>query len=86
MKKWEVYDLYIDDGESVWKTNIPAPTKKAAQEFLAGNGEVVQIKKSDLQDIDIDCLFDTLVRGGWGQAEINIITRTLMEVGLDRVK
>lgn len=86
MKSWKVYDLYIDDGKCVWKTNIPAPTKKAAQEFVSGNGEVVQIKESDLQDIDIDCLSDTLARGGWGQAEINVITRTLMALGLDRVK
>lgn len=85
MKKLHVYDLYIDDNRNCFKVTIPAESKKAAIAYAAGNGEIVAVKDCPLQDIDLDCLAETLRRNAWGQTEIDVITRTLQAAGLDRV-
>lgn len=84
MKKMNVYDVYLDDGHDVFKCVIPAESKAAAKRYVAGNGDVVAIKDCLVQDIDLNCLADTLRRSGWGRAEIDIITRALTTCGLDR--
>lgn len=84
MKKLTVYDVYLDDGRDVIKATIPAESKKAATNYTAGNGEVVAIRESDLQDIDIDFLASYLRAGQWGAKEIAVITRTLEQAGLAR--
>lgn len=85
MKKMTVYDVYLDDGRDAIKVTIPADSKKAAEEYASGNGEVIAIRENPyLQDIDLGCLADTLRRCGWGQLEIDVITRALTQVGLDR--
>lgn len=83
MKKMHVYTVYMDDGDA-FKVTIPAVSEAAAKEYVAGNGDVIAIKDAPIQDIDTVCLADTLRRGGWGQMEIDVITRTLAAVGLDR--
>ena len=84
MKKFRIYSVYLDDGHDTMKITVPAESKAAAKRFVEGNGEIVAIKDSELQDINLGCLADTLARNGWGQMEIDVITRTLMMVGLDR--
>ena len=84
MKKMKVYDVYMDDGRDVLKVKVPAISKTEAIKYCAGNGEVVAVKDSDLQDINIECLANTLSRNAWGQAEIDVITRCLIQCGLDR--
>ena len=84
MKKMSVFDLYMDDGEATYKVTVPAFSKKAAAEYVQGNGDVVAIKPSELQDIDLNCLADTLKRSGWEQKEVDIITRALAQIGLER--
>lgn len=84
MKKMNVYDLYMDDGHNTFKITVPAFSKKDAKEYVEGNGEVVAIKPSELQDIDLNCLADTLKRNAWGQQEIDVITRALAQIGLER--
>ena len=84
MKNMNVYDLYMDDGHNTFKVTVPAFSKKDAKEYVQGNGEVVAIKPSELQDIDLNCLADTLKRNGWGQQEIDVITRALAQIGLER--
>lgn len=84
MKKFHIYDIYIDDGHDVFKCHIPAESKKAALEYVAGNGEVVAVKDCVIQDISIQTLANTLSRNGWGQMEIDVITRCLIQCGLDR--
>lgn len=83
MKKMHVYTVYMDDGD-VYKVTIPAVSEADAKEYVAGNGDVIAIKDAPIQDIDTGCLADTLRRGGWGQMEIDVITRTLAAVGLER--
>lgn len=84
MKKLRVYDVYLDDGRDCFKVTVPAENKKDAESFTAGNGEVIAIRDCDLQDIDLGCLADTLTRCGWGQKEVDVITRCLARCGLDR--
>ena len=84
MRRINVYDLYMDDGHSTFKVTVPAFSKKDAKEYVQGNGDVVAVKPSELQDIDLNCLADTLKRSGWGQKEVDIITRALAQIGLER--
>lgn len=84
MKKLTVYNVYLDDGKSAFRVTVPAASKKDAADYVQGNGEIVAIKPADLQDIDLDCLADTLKRAQWGQEEIDVITRALAACGLDR--
>ena len=83
MKKLHVYTVYMDDGDA-FKVTILAESEAAAKEYVAGNGDVIAVKDAPLQDIDTRCLADTLRRSGWGQMEIDVITRTLAAVGLER--
>lgn len=83
MKKMHVYTVYMDDGDA-FKVTIPAVSETAAKEYVAGNGDVIAIKDAPIQDIDTCCLAETLRRDGWGQMEIDVITRTLAAVGLER--
>ena len=84
MKKMTVYTIYQDDGEHCCKEVVPAFTEEGASKYVEGNGEVIAVKENGLQDINISYLVDTLKSDGWGQQEIDIITRALMQVGLDR--
>ena len=84
MKKMNVYDIYMDDGHNTFKVTVPAFSKKDAKEYVEGNGEVVAIKPSELQDINLNCLADTLRRSGWGQQEVDVITRALAQIGFER--
>lgn len=83
MKKWTVYSIITEDAIHAYKMIVPAPDKKSAAKYVEGNGDIVSIKETDL-DINIDYLANSLLKTGWGQAEIDIITRTIMQVGLDR--
>ena len=87
MKKFSVYHVYVEDGNDVYKFRVPATDAKDAESYVQGSGEIISTRKArgdELQDIDINCLANTLANAGWGQAEIDVITRTLIRVGLDR--
>lgn len=85
MKKFTVYNVYLDDGNDVYKIVVPAESEAEAIKYCEGNGEIIAVKKNDLvQDIDTACLADYLRRGGWGRTEIDIITRTLAMCGFER--
>ena len=79
-----VYTVYLDDGRKCHKITVPAFTKADAIKYAEGNGEVIAIKESELQDINLDYLADTLANNAWGQMEIEVITRVLEQVGLRR--
>ena len=85
MKKFTVYNVYLDDGDNVYKIVVPAENEKEAAKYCEGNGEIVAVKKNDfVQDIDTAFLADYLRRGGWGKTEVDVITRTLAKCGLER--
>lgn len=84
MKKLNVYNVYLDDNGDCLRITVPAESRKAAEDYCNGNGEVIATKMSDLQDINLDYLADTLRRCAWGQQVIDVITRTLDLCGLRR--
>ena len=85
MKKLKIFDVYLESEGDVYKTTVPADSKKAAEQYAGKYGmEIVTTKESPLQDIDLVCLADTLKRNGWGKQEIETITRTIELAGLER--
>lgn len=86
MKKLTVYTVYVDDGYSAMRIVCPAESEKAAREYVAGNGEIVAVRKNDLQDINLNALHNSLVATGWGRDEIDVIIRALQQVGLERAE
>lgn len=88
MKSWKVYKIHMEDRENVFTVNVPAPTKKEALNYVAGNGDVIKVVEHDWygfgQGIDTNTLADTLRACSYGQFEIDVITRTLVAVGLAR--
>ena len=86
MKKFKIYDVYMDDGRDCFKVTVPAQTKQGAIDYVNGNGEIIAIRESEsLKDIDVDYLAETLRLNGWGQMEIDVITRLISVCGLRRV-
>ena len=85
MKKLNIYTVYLDDGHNAMKITVPAENKKDAEKYVEGNGEVIAIRDSEPQDIDLGFLATTLRRNGWGQMEVDVITRTLQRCGLERM-
>ena len=84
MKKFKVYEIYMDDGRDCFKVIVPAQTKQGAIDYVNGNGEIVHIRESEIiKGIDVDRLADTLLKDGWGRAEVDVITRLISICGLD---
>ena len=54
-----------------------------AIDYVNGNGEIVHIRESEIiKGIDVDRLADTLLKDGWGRAEVDVITRLITICGL----
>ena len=49
MKKLTVYNVYLDDGKSVFRVTVPAASKKEASDYVQGNGDVVAINPAPVQ-------------------------------------
>lgn len=76
MKK---YMVYLDDGKNVFKTFVPAESKRGVTAYCKGNGNVITVKDvTDEHPISIDKVSDALKAVGFGEPEIELITRTLM--------
>ena len=83
MKKLTVYNVYLDDGKSVFRVTVPTASKKEAADYVQGNGDVVAINPAPVQGIDLHRLAYDLKSCQWSQTDIDIITRTLAACGLD---
>lgn len=82
MKKMKVYKVYLEDRTNAFRVIVPACSEKEAREFVAGNGEVVAIKETKDYPLDAGKVAYALKKDGFGQAECDIITRTLQQLGL----
>ena len=74
----------MNDGHDCFKATVPAQTEEQAAEYVKGNGEIIAIKKADLQDIDCDTLRSTLLNAGYDQQETHTISRLIEVCGLMR--
>lgn len=75
------YVVYMDDGNA-FKLHVPAESEKKALEFVQGNGEVIAIKQGERtieNPISRSLIADALARSNFGQLEIDLITRALMD-------
>lgn len=80
MRKMKTFRVYLDDGKDVYKLYIPAFTRKDAEEYVSGNGDIIKIEDCTKEiPIEIDTLAG-LVRGRYGKAESDIIIRCLQTV------
>ena len=78
----KLFHVYIDAGDSVFKTFTAAKSKKAMIDRDGGNGKFVKIEDVTmdyLTDESADCLYKTLISNHWGQAEATIISELVRE-------
>lgn len=80
MKK---YMVYFEDSENVYKAAIPAKDQKDAADYVKGNGEIIAVKDvTDQFPISLDKVADALQRAGFGEYEMDLITRTLSRMNI----
>jgi len=80
MKKMNIYAVYLDDNHNVYKIHVPAQSKAEAAKYCQGNGNIVKITdETNDFPIDIDKVWDALLRANFGRIEMDIITRTLFQ-------
>lgn len=80
MKKFMVY---FEDSENVYKAAIPAKDQKAAAEYVKGNGDIIAIKEvTNDYHISLDKVADALQKAGFGEYEMDFITRTLSQCNI----
>lgn len=80
MKKLKVYEVITEDWTTATKIYVPAESKKDAENFVAGNGEIVSCKESKNygeNTISLSKIQDALKVAHFGVTEIDIISRIL---------
>lgn len=83
MKNWNVYMVYCEDYENVYKIAVPAPNLKSAKDFIARSSlDVIKIKVDEDFCIDTDMLFKVMTQGGFGEVEADVVMRILNSIGL----
>lgn len=76
MKKFMVY---LEDRNNVYKVAVPAKSKKAAIEYVRGNGEVIAVTDvTGDYTISIEKVGQALHAAGFGETEMDFITRCLL--------
>ena len=83
MKELKKYMVYMDDGRDVFKVPVPAASKKEAEQYVQGNGEIISIKDvTNEYTPSLKYITDVLRGYRFGEAEIGFITRTLSMTGI----
>lgn len=81
--KLKKYFVYIEDGKRIYKEAVPAETAEAAEKYCEGNGEIIKIKDiTEETPIDAVAVAYALSSQGFGEAEIDLITKTLTTTGI----
>lgn len=76
MKK--LYKVIFEDRDNVYREYIPADNKKAAEAYIAGNGDIVSVKDvTEDFPISLDHLSKTLSNAGYGRPEMDAIIRIM---------
>lgn len=72
------YNVYLDDGTSCYREAIPARDEQGAKDYVKGNGEIIAVKEiTEDFPISAEKVARALFLAGFGQTEIDLITRTL---------
>lgn len=83
MKKVSIYNVYLDDGHDTYKIVVPAETKKAAIDYVRGNGDIIAVKEDKETYINVDRLVTDLEKCGWTTTETDILQRLIAQTRLD---
>lgn len=76
----KIFEVIFESGKDVFKEYIPCKTKKEAEKWIQGNGDIVRIKEYKLNDsISLDKILDALKASKFGEIEIDIISRALSD-------
>lgn len=74
MKK--LYRVIAEDRDNAYKLYIPANSKRDAEKWANGNGEIIDVRDVTADfPISIDKVVDALKTAGFGQIECDIIMR-----------
>lgn len=83
MKKWNVYKVYAEDSNDVYKLIIPSSSKKEAEKYVESGGlEVIKIVELENMKINTDYLSQILTEQGFDTDGIDVICRTIQMIGL----
>lgn len=83
MEKMKIFKVYIDDGQAVFKTRIPAFNENQAVDYCIGNGEVVSVKEeTDFPGISDVWLAEQLAKTDMTLEERLLIERIVANCGL----
>lgn len=83
--KMNVYKVYLDDGEMVYRTVVPAESEEAALTYVRGNGEVIAVKEAtDSYRIDAEKVAFAMEKYGFNPEEADIVFRLIYMTGLDK--
>jgi len=81
--KMKKYMVYLDDGRDCYKLAIPAKDKKAAREYVQGNGEVIAVNEvTNDYSISADKVAQALQNANFNKYEMDFITRALREINI----
>lgn len=81
----KIFKVIFEDNGGVYRVYIPAKTIKQLKEEYGGNGDIISITDVTNQyPICIETLIKSLKVMGYGQVEIDIISRTLQHT-LDNI-
>lgn len=84
MKKWNVFTVYAEDFKDIYKTIIPAPSKKEAELYVKNGGlEIVKTKEMAELRINVDFLSSYLRKGDFDEDSIDVICRLIQMTQLD---
>lgn len=76
MKK--IYKVVFEDYKGVYREYIPAKNKAEIAKIWGGNGEIISLVDiTDKYPININKVRQALTNNGFGDIEIDVITRTL---------
>ena len=76
----KIFEVILESGTDVYKIYVPSKTKKDAESYVRGNGDVVRVREHQLVNpISIDKIVGALKTGGFGEMEVNLISRALSD-------
>lgn len=77
------YLVYIDDCRDVFRIAVPAKSKKEAEEYVYGTGEIIAVKEvTEEYPISNTKVHDALFAAGFGTIERDFIIRALSFTGI----
>lgn len=83
MKNWNVYMVYAEDYQDVYKIVVPAPNEKAVKDFMSKSDlDIIKIKIDEDFSIDTNNLFQAMRNANFGEQECDCVSRLLDAVGL----